>query len=123
MVGLPTETREEVFESIKLCKRLNSDINSVAIFPPLPSLPLTQFCIDNGYITGHEEIPDVISKSILNMPSMAKEEIEGLNRTFVLYAKLPELYWPDIEKCEKDYSNNIELFDKLVGMRYGQMVT
>ena len=118
MIGFPTETREEIFETINLCRRINSDINSVAIFQPLPGVPLTQTCIEKGYITGLEPLETFTSTSVLRMSQISSEEISNLRRVFLLYAKLPKEYYSDIEKCERDYGNNKELFDKLVNLRW-----
>jgi len=118
MIGLPTETREEIFETIELCGRVKSHINSVNIFQPYPELPLTKLCIEKGYMKGDEIIPSVTDVSILNMPMISSDEIGKLRRTFMLYAKLPKKYWPDIEKCEKDYENNKPLYDKLLKLRW-----
>lgn len=120
MIGFPTETREEIFKTITLCKKLRSDINSVSILQPFPKLPITQFCIEQGFIKGNEEIPSFTEVSILKMPSISSEEISNLRRTFMLYAKLPKRYWPDIEKCEKDIGSNQDLFDSLVKLRWEQ---
>jgi len=35
------------------------------------------------------------------MPQLSKEEIEGLLRTFVLYVRLPEKYYPKIKEAEQ----------------------
>lgn len=118
MIGFPTETREDIFETIKLCRRINSNINSVAIFQPLPGISLTKFCIEQGYMAGNEPLETFTSTSVLNMPQISSQEISNLRRVFLLYTKLPEEYYKDIEKCEYDYENNKELFDKLVGLRW-----
>jgi radical SAM superfamily enzyme YgiQ (UPF0313 family) len=113
MIGLPDETREDIFETIALCKRINSKINSVNIFQPFPKLPLTNFCIANGYMEENAVIPNFTEASILTMPSISKEEISDLLKTFILYAKLPQELWKQIEICEKDFSNNELLFEAL----------
>jgi radical SAM superfamily enzyme YgiQ (UPF0313 family) len=118
MIGLPTETREEIFETISLCKRINSKINSVNIFQPFPKLPLTNFCIDQGYMEKDVIIPDFTETSILTMPSISKEEISNLLKTFILYTKLPQELWGQIEVCEKDFNNNKSLFNKLIALRW-----
>jgi hypothetical protein len=46
------------------------------------------------------------------------QEITNLRRTFMLYAKLPKSFYSDIEKCEKDYENNKELYKKLLDLRW-----
>ena len=118
MIGFPTETREEIFKTIELCKRINAHINCVSIFQPLPGVPLTQMCIDSGYISGNETMETFTSTSVLKMPHISSEEISNLRRVFLLYAKLPKEYYNDIEKCEYDYDNNKELFDRLVSLRW-----
>lgn len=120
MIGFPTETREEIFKTISLCKRVKSDINSVSILQPFPKLPITQFCIQQGFIKGDETIPSFTEYSILRMPTISSKEISNLRRTFVLYAKLPKKYWPQIEKCEKDFVANKELYDCLLSLRWGK---
>ncbi len=118
MIGFPTETREEIFETINLCKRINSTINSVAIFQPLPGQELTEYCIKNHLMTGNEPMQTFTSGSVLKMPQISAEEILGLSRTFLLYTKLPEEYYPEIEKCEYDFNNNRELFKKLIDLQW-----
>lgn len=118
MMGFPTETREDIFETIELCRQVNSDIDSVAIFQPFPELPLTRMCLENGWITGEEIIPTYTERSIIKQPSISIDEVSNLRRVFLLYAKLPKKYWPEIEKCEQDYENNKDLFDHLIDVRW-----
>ncbi len=57
---------------------------------------------ERGYVEP-EALAHIYTKdSMLNMPSMTKEEIRGLMRTFVLYARLPRSYWDDIAIAEQD---------------------
>jgi len=118
MIGFPTETREEIFETIELCAKVNSDIDSVSIFQPFPGLPLTELCIKNGWISGDEIIPTFTEKSIINQPSISPKELKNLRRVFLLYAKLPKEYWCDIKKCEDDFDGNQQLFNDLVNQRW-----
>jgi len=118
MIGFPTETREEIFQTINLCKRINATINSVAIFQPLPGQELTEFCLKEGYINGNEPMQTFTSGSVLKMSQISAEEILGLSRTFLLYAKLPEEYYSEIERCEKDFENNKDLYKRLVDLRW-----
>ena len=118
MMGFPTETREEIFDSIELCSRVKSDIDSISIFQPYPGLPLYNTCMENGWITGDETYPTFTEKSIINQPSISPEEVTKLRRVFLLYAKLPKDLWPEIKKCEDDFEGNQELFEKLVDLRW-----
>jgi radical SAM superfamily enzyme YgiQ (UPF0313 family) len=118
MIGFPSETRTEIFQSIKLCRRINPTVALVSIFQPLPGQQLTELCIERGYITGKEPLVSFTGSSILKMPQISPREISNLRRTFLLYAKLPELYYPEIEKCEHDYENNLTLYHELVDLRW-----
>lgn len=118
MVGFPYETREEIFQSIEACKKIDADVDSVSIFQPFPGAPLTELCIKEGFITGKEKIASFTETSILKMPQISAEQISNIRRVFLLYAKLSREYWPDIETCEKDYEANEDLFDKLVKLRW-----
>lgn len=118
MIGFPTETREEIFETINLCRRINSYINSVSIFQPLPGISLTKTCIEKGYMTGKEPLETFTSTSVLKMPQITSQQISNLRRVFLLYAKLPEEYYKDIEKCENNYEDNKDLFSELVDLRW-----
>ncbi|WP_292420579.1 hypothetical protein, partial [Methanoregula sp.] len=38
---------------------------------------------------------------VLTMPQYPPEQIEGMRRCFVIYAKLPKDRWPEIAEAEK----------------------
>lgn len=118
MVGFPTETREDIFDTIRLCKRANADINVISTFQPFPGLPLTKLAIEKGFITGKEQIPAYAGGSIMKGSSMSSESLEKLRNAFLLYAKLPEEYWSDVEKCEVDVEHHRDLFQKLLDLRW-----
>jgi len=118
MMGFPTETREEVFDTIELCRSVNSDIDSISIFQPYPGLPLTCLAKDNGWITGDEIFPTFTEGSIINQPSITAEEVTKLWKVFLLYAKLPKKYWSDIKKVEDNFEENQDLYQKLIDLRW-----
>lgn len=117
MVGFPTETRLEIFQTIELCRHISPSFVSVSIYQPLPGQKLTRECIENGYITGQEPLAIFTSHSVLTMPSITPEEIANLRRTFALYYYLPKEYFPDIATCERK-PDNTELFAHLVNLRW-----
>ena len=49
-------------------------------------------------------------KTVLNMPQISKEELCGLQRTFVLYAKLPREEWPRIRLAETFTTDGNKIF-------------
>ena len=118
MMGFPTETREEVFKTIDLCSRVKSDIDSVSIVQPYNGLPITNLAKEKGFIQENKKIPTFTEKSIIEQPTLSSEEVSNLRRTFLLYAKLPKKYWPQIKECEVNYDNNKDLFKELVALRW-----
>jgi len=118
MIGFPSETRKDIFDTIELCRQVKSDINVISTFQPFPGLPLTKYAIEKGYMTGKERIPAYTGFSIIKNSEMTSQEIENLRNTFILYAKLPKELYPDIEKCEKNPKENQKLFDKLLSIRW-----
>jgi len=124
MIGLPDETREEVFETIGLTKKAFEILKgkchlNVFTFIPFSGTQLRNLSIEKGYITGEEDIPiSFFDRSILNMPTMNKDEIYGLEKTFVLYVTLPESYYLDIKIAEKNNEEGQMMFEKL--MRIGK---
>lgn len=116
MMGIPDETRKDIFETINLQRKIskilkgNFTINSYT-FVPFSGTKLREVCINKGYIDENDEISFLYhDKSMLNMPSISKEEIYGLQKTSALYIRLPKKNWPDIKIAEQD----IDMFNKLI---------
>ncbi|MEE9379273.1 MAG: radical SAM protein [Candidatus Lokiarchaeia archaeon] len=108
MIGLPGETRENVFETIKLNKKLGVATTNVYIIYPYPNTQLSiKYNINiydvNGYIT------PVSHASSFALSKIPPSEVEGLLRTFELYVRLPEKIWPIIKIAEKSDKTAEEL--------------
>lgn len=101
MIGLPGETREQVFKTIALNRELDSDSANVFILYPYPG---TQIAIDHEIPLrddrGH--IVPVTEASGFALSRMDPEEVEGLHRAFNLYMSLPESLWPVVRIAEGD---------------------
>jgi anaerobic magnesium-protoporphyrin IX monomethyl ester cyclase len=69
MIGLPTETEEEVWQTIDINIQMKSDFQRVAIFTPYPGTELTEIAKTHGYLASdfnYEDIPlNVFSESAL----------------------------------------------------------
>ena len=50
---------------------------------------------------------------MLTMPTISKEEISGILRTYSLYTKFPESRWNEIEIAEKFDEKGNAMFKKL----------
>jgi radical SAM superfamily enzyme YgiQ (UPF0313 family) len=57
MLGLPTETKEEVMETISMLKEIDPDYYSPAFYTPHPGSDLYDYCIENdlSLITSHDQ--------------------------------------------------------------------
>lgn len=120
MVGLPYETRKNIFESIRLCKRIRPSVAIVSIFQPMPGQKLRMTCIKEGFIRGNEPLHTFTGGSMLTMPQISPKAIADIRRVFLLYAVLPQKYYPMIEKCESDYEGNKDLYERLVKLRWAR---
>jgi radical SAM superfamily enzyme YgiQ (UPF0313 family) len=118
MIGFPTETREEAFQTIFLIRDLDLDISIMSIFYPFIGTPLRELCVENGYITGKEKTINFTDPPILKNQPMSSTEVYNIRRVYSLYTRLPQEYFPKIELCEKDFDNNIDLYQDLISIMY-----
>lgn len=112
MIGLPEETRENVFETISLNKRLGVAAANVYILYPYPGTAIAR----NYKVNFRDSRGEVIHEdraSIFAFSKMPPAEVEGLLKTFNLYLALPEELWPLVRYAEKDDDMGQEIFNAL----------
>jgi len=120
MIGLPHETREDIFKTIELNRMAGPNSATLTFFHPYRGSVLKSLCekenlLDN-ITTGEENV--YRSESRLNLPQISKEELRGLFNTFQLYFKLPKEYWGLIEMAEKDTELGREILDKILKPKF-----
>ena len=113
MLGFPDETRQSIFDTIELNRRLGSDSVNAYIFTPYRGTAMYGDAAARGYLDPDAETNSIITGSILNMPTISKEQILGLVRTFSLYVKFAKEEWPEIEAAEKFTPEGDEKFAEL----------
>jgi anaerobic magnesium-protoporphyrin IX monomethyl ester cyclase len=101
IIGFPGETRELIFDTIELNRELGTDSVNAYIFTPYRGTAMYTDAVAKGYIDPDAELACSLSGSILNIPTITKEEILGLVRTFSLYVKFPKEEWSEIAIAEK----------------------
>lgn len=112
MIGLPFETREMVFDTIQLNRKLHASTSSVAPFKPYPQTKLHDLAKEFGLL---HRTPDYMSwQSDLDSPYLSHREMDGLVRTFSLYTKLSEELFPALKRCEYDDEYAQEMLPKFV---------
>ncbi len=100
ILGFPNETRELVFDTIELNRRIHSDGINAYSFTPFHGTPLRTLAEALGLIGPEDIVRSITKPTLLNMPQFPPEAIEGIRRCFVLYVKMPKERWPEIEKAE-----------------------
>ena len=116
IVGYPDETRSLVFDTIELTRKLKcNDINAYT-FTPYHGTSLRQLCEEKNYIDKDSLSHIYATDSMLNMPTISKDEIRGLIKTFVLYARLPRSYWKEIKIAESETDSGVEKYKKLMSL-------
>ena len=89
MVGIPDETLEMAFETLRLNARCEPDYSWCSIFQPYPRTDLWEYCRKKGFLTGEEFDESYYKKSILKIKD--KREIENLHHLFSLNVAFPFL--------------------------------
>lgn len=119
MMGFPLENRELIFDTIRLNKKL-FEINdklefNVFMFVPFGGCELYDFCKKEGFLPdrAYSTGSGLSDESTLNFPKEYKEELKGLMKTFNLYIRLPESYWPQIKIAERSDGEGAAMFQKL----------
>jgi len=116
IVGFPGETRELIFESIRLNKQIAGyDSLSVTVFVPYNGTVLRDVCLREGLISPDLIIRDMLHTT-LNMSQLSAHEINALARTFPLYVHFDESEWDNIKKAEENSSEGAKIFDYYAGI-------
>ena len=122
IMGFPDETRDLVFDTIELNRHIQSATINAYLFNPYKGTELYKVCERKGYLprAGDDQVIDIslsgdypYFKTILNMPTISKTELLGLQRTFVLYAKLPRSEFPRIRIAEQFDGEGNRMFAQL----------
>jgi radical SAM superfamily enzyme YgiQ (UPF0313 family) len=94
MIGLPTETREEMIETLKLNIKIRPEYPWCSIFTPYPETKLSELCIENGFLDDDFTYDDVPT-SFFNGSVLKKVDnnfILNLHSFFQLSVMFPSLY-------------------------------
>jgi anaerobic magnesium-protoporphyrin IX monomethyl ester cyclase len=100
IIGFPDDTREKIFETIKLNKECMPDFINAFLFCPFPGTQLREYCLKNNLLET-TAVVDYGIKSVIKNKNMDKKDLLGLFRTFGYYVKLPKYLYPLIERAEE----------------------
>ena len=117
IIGMPDETRELIFDTINLVRALPSSVDATGafIFAPYHGTALRDIAVEKGYIKDEDicSVSNTANESMLQMPTISKKAISGLNRTFSFYVKFPKDRWDEIRIAEKFDDEGNKMFEKL----------
>jgi len=101
MLGMPFETRKNVFETIELNRIAKAQNSSVMILQPWEGTKIRDAAIEAGFMKSDCE-NYLYTDTYLDMPQLTRKEILGLTKTFSLYRKVPKVLYPLVRLCEKE---------------------
>jgi radical SAM superfamily enzyme YgiQ (UPF0313 family) len=119
IIGLPEETRDMVFESIRLIKRIQPDSIGLGIFQPYKGNELYNYCVEKGYYDPDHIIDHTIFMPTLERGSLPTDELLRLQTTFALYTKVDEKHWPEIDAIDIKTDKGMQKFHHMLSDAIG----
>jgi radical SAM superfamily enzyme YgiQ (UPF0313 family) len=103
LTGLPEERREDIMETIRVCKDSKLDHADFGIFFPFPRLQLTEYAIEHGYLDRGQKVGHIAFglESALKL-DIPHNELYAIHRTAMLYLNLPFFLWPLVKLSERN---------------------
>lgn len=115
MIGLPFETKEQIWKTVELNKKVQADSIQVTKFTPFEGTDLHHFCQENNLLLSDKIESSYYLGNYLKNPNLSLRELNKLNRYFSYY-------------CYKDRSRIQAVFlllrDTLIPyyVRYGKFI-
>ncbi len=106
IIGFPTETKEMIFDTIRLNRKIQPDRYSVRFLVPYPGTAIRDYCVKNGYI--EEDYEDkrknvsFLLEPILDLPSPphpTKQELLEIKQNWKNYLEMSD---EEFEKVVKN---------------------
>lgn len=118
IIGFPDETRELIFDTINVNRQINPTTINCYIFTPYRGIELYDYCVEKGYINKDAKVHQLLDGAELKMDSITYQELKGLQRTFSLYARMPESEFDKIQIAEKSDDEGSHMFQQLRKVYY-----
>lgn len=122
IIGFPDETREEIFDTINLNRKIKAESFGAYIFQPFQGTNLRDYCARREYIPKDYISGDSHLASRPGISAISEEEVRGLQKTFALYVSLPEEYHDDIKLAEKSDDRGNKKFKELAELYWRDYV-
>jgi anaerobic magnesium-protoporphyrin IX monomethyl ester cyclase len=121
IIGFPEETRGLVFDTINLNRQIHPTSMNVYFFTPYKGTRLYQYCLEKGYLQKDDKVHQLLDGVPMRGQSISYLEFKGLQRTFPLYATLPQSYFDQILIAEKFDEEGNAMFEKLKKIYYEKL--
>jgi radical SAM superfamily enzyme YgiQ (UPF0313 family) len=102
MIGIPTETREDIFKTIKLNKKAKVSVADVTFLYPFPKTRIRTFAEEHKLIKEEKTNINFREESIYDMPQISSRELKGIMKNFPIYVNFPKWTYPIIKIAEAD---------------------
>ena len=119
MLGLPGETLENAFETIKFNIKIKADYCYSGILQPFPKTKIVESAIKNNYLNSNFSLCNTINNQGVYFKSKYKKGMSNLNNMFYIAVKNPQLI-PLVKHLIKLPSN--KLFETIGVLSYGYNV-
>ncbi len=123
LIGLPFETRDLVFDTIELVRKIsNYDALTVNIFTPYRGTVLRRIALEMGWLDKNVFPSGISGSSMLRMPQpyLQQTDIEGFFRTFALYSHFPKDRYEEIRSAESLTEEGNAVFNKISEEYYNE---
>lgn len=121
MIGIPQETRKNIFETIKLNRQAMPTTTTLTFAHPYRGTELRKVCIKEGFydLAREKEYENLYRmESQLSLPEISNRELRGLFKTFQLYIRFPKIFYILIKIAEGDLFFSKFVFNRLKTMFY-----
>jgi anaerobic magnesium-protoporphyrin IX monomethyl ester cyclase len=85
MVGLPYETRNDIYKTIELNKKMNSDSIQASVFVPFLGTELFELCQEKGWIDPEKTTTSYYTGTTTRYPHITQNELMQLRKRFPYY--------------------------------------
>ena len=115
IIGLPRETRRLTADTIAINRKIQSLVECANAFhfAPYRGTKLRDLALRLGYIKEDTVVEHNTKDTVLDMPQYPREHINGAIRTFNMYLRFPESYFPKIAVAEKFDKEGNRMFEAL----------
>jgi radical SAM superfamily enzyme YgiQ (UPF0313 family) len=119
IIGLPGESRNEIFETIELIREAQPTSTMVHLFQPYEKTPMREESIKMGLIKDDFICGDYRFEP-LGTGQVSSRELIGIQRVFNLYVDHPKNRWDEISEAESDDSKFAKLAREYQLKHYGR---